>query len=68
MRTVKDKKKFGWNKIPKNHSCKKFGYCEGKLYRKYKRRLARAIKHKLLMGIPLTQFDITRGRYLGIIV
>ena len=26
MRAVKDKKKFGWNKKPKNRNCKKFGY------------------------------------------
>jgi len=25
MKTIKDKRKFGWNKLPKNHNCKKFG-------------------------------------------
>lgn len=25
MKALKDKKKFGWDKPPKNHNCKKFG-------------------------------------------
>lgn len=26
MRALKDKRKFGWNKMPKNRKCKRFGY------------------------------------------
>ena len=32
MKTLKDKKKFGWNKIPKNRNCKKFGIQRGGPY------------------------------------
>lgn len=26
MKALKDKKKFGWNKMPKNRKCRRFGY------------------------------------------
>lgn len=58
MRAIKDKKKFGWNKIPKNHLCKVFGYCYGKEARKQIRREERSIGHKLLKHIPLTESEI----------
>lgn len=32
MKTLKDKRKFGWNKQPKNRNCKKFGI-QGRLLR-----------------------------------
>ena len=54
MKTLKDKRKFGWNKIPKNNACKTFGVREGKEYRKWRRTLIKSIKHKLLKCIPLT--------------
>lgn len=54
MRTLKDKKRFGWGKIPKNHACKKFGIGDGKEWRKQRRRRIKNIKHKLLKCIPLT--------------
>lgn len=54
MRAMKDKKKFGWNKKPKNHRCKVFGYSLPKEIRKEERKLLKLIKHKILMYIPLT--------------
>ena len=32
MKALKDKRKFGWNKIPKNRNCKKFGVQRGGPY------------------------------------
>lgn len=55
MRTIKDKKKFGKDKKPKNRNCKSFGACDGKDYRKWKRQLIKQIKHKLLFHIPLNE-------------
>lgn len=55
MKALKDKKKFGKDKKPKNRLCLKFGYCYGKEYRKYKRQTIKAIKHKLLFKISLSE-------------
>lgn len=33
MKALKDKRKFGWNKIPKNRNCKKFGIQRGGIYK-----------------------------------
>lgn len=54
MKALKDKKKFGWNKIPKNHACTVFGVGQGKEYRKWERKFIKSIQHKLLKCIPLT--------------
>ena len=32
MKTIKDKRKFGWDKPPKNRNCKKFGIQRGGPY------------------------------------
>ena len=32
MKTLKDKRKFGWGKPPKNRNCKKFGIQRGGVY------------------------------------
>lgn len=55
MKTIKDKKKFGKNKKPKNRNCKVFGVCKDKEYRKWERQLIRQIKHKILFHIPLNE-------------
>lgn len=34
MKALKDKRKFGKGKKPKNRNCKVFGICDGKEYRK----------------------------------
>lgn len=54
MKTIKDKRKFGWNKKPKNSNCKVFGYSLPKEIRKEERKLLKLINHKILMHIPLT--------------
>lgn len=55
MRTLKDKRKFGKGKKPKNRNCKVFGACYGKEYQKWKRKLIKQIKHKLLFNISLNE-------------
>lgn len=66
MKAIKDKKKFGWDKKPKNRNCKTFGYSLGKEFRKEERKLKKMINHKMLMKIPLT-FDEVKYINLGII-
>ena len=58
MKALKDKRKFGKGKKPKNRNCKVFGICDGKEYRKQKRQLIKQIKHKLLFCIPLDEEEI----------
>lgn len=58
MRAIKDKKRFGKDKKPKNRNCKVFGYSYPKESRKYRRKLIRQIKHKLLFRIPLNEEEI----------
>jgi len=49
MKTLKDKKKFGWkSNKSKNRKCKKFGYSFDKYNRKYWRTEIKRIRHKLL--------------------
>ena len=56
MKTLKDKKKFGWkSNKSKNHKCKKFGYSFDKYNRKYWRTEIKRIRHKLLKHIPITK-------------
>lgn len=58
MRTLKDKKKFGWGKVRKNHACKSFGISLHKDTRKFYQAKAREIAHKVLMHQPITMEDI----------
>ena len=44
MKALKDKKKFGWDKPPKNRNCKKFGV-------QYNYQKDRQLLHKLLFHI-----------------
>lgn len=60
MKTLKDKKKFGKNKKPKNPNCRVFGIGKGKEYRKYERKWEKLLKHKKLFHIPLTTEEITK--------
>lgn len=55
MKTLKDKKKFGKGKTPKNRNCRIFGYSYPKDSRKWHRKLVKQIKHKLLFKIPLNE-------------
>lgn len=58
MRTFKDKKKFGKDKIPKNRNCKKFGYSIGdKEYRKNARKQLNKINDDKLHQ----RFNITKA-------
>lgn len=58
MKAIKDKRKFGKGKKPKNRNCKVFGVCKGKEYRKWERQLIRRIKHKLLFKISMNEEEI----------
>lgn len=53
MKTVKDKKKFGYNKKPKQKTKRK-GYQFDKEQRKYRRKFLKLIKHKTNFNIPWT--------------
>lgn len=55
--TLKDKKKFGKGKKPKSRSCKSFGYCKGKEERKFERKIKKAVKHKCLFHIQMTDLE-----------
>lgn len=54
MKAVKDKKKFGYNKQPKNKTTRK-GYQFDKEERKYRRKFLKLIKHKIEFHIPFTE-------------
>jgi hypothetical protein len=54
MKTVKDKKKFGLNKKPKNKSTRK-GYQFDKEQRKKRRKIMKQLKHKCFFNIPWTE-------------
>lgn len=60
MKTLKDKKKFGWKSDKsKNRKCKKFGYSFDKYNRKYWRAEIKRIRHKLLKHIPISEREIS---------
>lgn len=64
MKTIKDKKKFGYNKTPKKKLSNK-GYEYGtKELRKFKRKFINSIKHKIFFHIPLTDEE---NKYLNLL-
>lgn len=60
MKALKDKKKFGKDKKPKNPNCKVFGIGKGKEFRKYERTWLKLLNHKKLFHIPLTTEEMTK--------
>lgn len=54
MKAVKDKKKFGYNKKPKNKSTRK-GCQFDKEQRKQRRKFIKQMKHKCNFNIPWTE-------------
>ena len=59
MKTLKDKKKFGWkSNKSKNRKCKKNGCSFDKYNRKYWRAEIRRMSHKLLKHLPITVEEI----------
>lgn len=54
MKTLKDKRKFGGNSLIRKNRRKHRGVQDGKEYRKILRKNIKAVRHKLLKGIPLT--------------
>jgi hypothetical protein len=54
MKTIKDKKKFGYNKQTKNRTARK-GYQFDKEQRKCRRKILKLIKHKIKFKIPFSE-------------